>query len=372
MLKNTKVRLGVVAAAAAAMALVVGAATPAMADPATGTFKSLSGVGSDTIQDVMNGMGSQIPAIGSYDAVDPVTLAAGGNIQTKSTGPTFVRPNGSGQGVAALSDSIQGGTHLWNTKDISGQVDFARSSSGPAASGTALTYIPFAQDAVSYAVNVGSDFPRNLPLGSSADPASKLSLYNIYHCIKTTYTNTSLQTVAIHPLVPQAGSGTRSFWLGKMGLTEGDLSQANFCVKDTNTDGTSVQEHDGTTLTDPGDIVPFSISQYIAQGNHKAVTTAYGVNLVERKGQAALGAVNGVLPIRMSAGKTIANGSFPINRLVYNVVDSTRAANASDPINTTFVGASSAVCSQGSLITAFGFSTIANCGATTIQGPFTA
>ena len=368
MLKNTKSRL--CAIAVSVIALTALAASPAMADPSpSGSFKPLSGVGSDTIQDVMNGVASVVPAIGSYDAVDPATLVAGGLIQTKSGGAQFVRPNGSGQGVQALSDSIQGGTHLWNNVNILNQVDFARSSSGVSVTGTQLNYIPMAQDAVTFAVNQGSDFPRNIPLGSSADAANKLSLYNIYHCITTTYTDSNLSTVTIHPLIPQAGSGTRSFWLGKMGLTEASI--VGTCVKDVNTDGTSVQEHDGTALTDPGDIAPFSISQFIAQGNHKAITTAYGVNLVERKGQAALGAVNGISPIRMSAGKTVSNGAFPINRLVYNVVSAARAANTTDAINTTFVGSTSSVCSQGALIAAFGFSTIANCGATNITSGFT-
>jgi ABC-type phosphate transport system substrate-binding protein len=368
MLKNTKLRLCAVAVSVAALTAI--AASPAMADPASGTYRTLAGVGSDTIQDVMNGMASAIPAIGSYDAVDPSTGAAGGLIQTKSGGTTFVRPNGSGQGAAALSDSIQGGTHLWNSVDISGQVDFARSSSGPSVTGTALYYIPFAQDAVTYAVNQGSDFPRNLPLGSSADASTKLSLYNIYHCIRTSYTDSNGDSVTIKPLIPQSGSGTRSFWLGKMGLTE--TSIVGTCVKDVNSQGTSVQEHDGTSLTDPGNIAPFSISQFISQGNHKAITTAYGVNLVERKGQAALGAVNGISPVRMSGSSTVANGAFPINRLVYNVVQASRADNASDPVSTAFKGSTSSVCSKGSLIAAFGFSTIANCGITTITSGYTA
>jgi hypothetical protein len=371
MLKNNKLRVGAVAAAAAAVALVACAAVPAFADPTAGSFKTLSGVGSDTIQDVLNGLGSQISAIGSYDAVD-TNGVAGGNIQTKAGGATFVRPNGSGAGLNALSDSIQGGSHTWNGVNVKDQIDFARSSSGPSSSapGTALTFIPFAQDAVTYAVNQGSDFPRNLPLGSSADATNKLTLYNIYHCTRTTYTDGDGNAVTIHPYVPQANSGTRNFWLGKLGLT--DAAIAGTCVSDTKPDGTTkIQEHDGTTLTDPGDIVPFSISQFISQGNHKAITTAYGVNLVERKGQAALGAINGSSPIRLVSGKTVANPTFPVNRLVYNVVSSARAADTNDPINATFVGASSAVCSQSAIIQAFGFTTVANCGATTITGGFT-
>jgi ABC-type phosphate transport system substrate-binding protein len=107
-----------------------------------------------------------VSSIGSYDATGSAT------IQTKAGGPSFVRPNGSGAGANALSDSAQGGTHLFNSVDITGQVDFARSSSGPSGSGTALTYIPFAKDAVTFAVNAASDFPRDIPIGSSSQDST--------------------------------------------------------------------------------------------------------------------------------------------------------------------------------------------------------
>lgn len=366
MLKKNKLRLGVATAAAAcALALTV-TASPAFADPSG--FKTLSGVGSDTIQDVMNGMGSQISAIGSYDAVDPVTQAAGGLITTKSGGTPFIRPNGSGDGVKALSDSLQGGTHLWNGVNILNQVDFARASSFQGATGTDLTYIPFAQDAVTYAVNAGSDFPRNIPVGSAADAATKLSLYNIYHCIKTTYTDSGLNVVTINPLTPQAGSGTAKFWATTLGFSDAALPT---CVKRVNTDATpvAIEEHNGTAIDDAGDIVPFSIAQYLAQGNHASVASLYSVNVNERRGNVVLGAINGQPAIREIGTKTVMNPAFPVTRQVFNVVGSSRLSDAT--IAATFVGSTSAVCSQTALIQAFGFSTIANCGDTTLGGAFT-
>ena len=367
MLKKNKLRLGVASAAAVcALALTV-SASPAFADP-TG-FKTLSGVGSDTIQDVVNGLGSAVPAIGSYDAVDPITSVAGGNIITKSGGPAFVRPNGSGQGVQALSDSLEGGTHLWQTVNISGQVDFARASGFQGTIGTDLTYIPFALDAVTYAVNAGSDFPRALPLGSSADAASRLSLYNIYHCIKTTYGDSNGDTITIHPLVPQSGSGTAKFWASTLGFSDGSLPT---CVKRVNTDATPVvvEEHNGTAIDDAGDIVPFSIAQYIAQGNHASIAQAFGVSVLERRGNVVLGSINGQPAIRESGITTVMNPSFPVTRQVFNVVSSALVSPAG-PVKSTFVGAGSAVCSQGALIQSFGFQTIANCGDTSLGGTFT-
>jgi hypothetical protein len=367
MLKKNKLRFGVATTAALAACALAFTAMPAYADP-TG-FKTLSGVGSDTIQDVLNGLGSQIPAIGSYDAVDPSNGAAGGNIVTKSAGASYIRPNGSGDGVKALSDSIEGGTHLWNGVNIQGQVDFARASGFQGSTGTDVAYIPFALDAVSYAVNAGSDFPRNIVLGSAADSASRFSLYNIYHCIKTSYTDSNGDTVAIHPLTPQSGSGTAKFWATTLGFSDGSLPT---CVKRVNTDATpaTVEEHNGTTIDDAGDIVPFSIAQYIAQGNHASITQAFGVNVTERRGNVTLGSINGQPAIRESGTSTVMNPSFPVTRQVFNVV-STARITGSDPIVATFVGAGSAVCSQGALIQKFGFQTIANCGDTTLQGAFT-
>ena len=368
---KNKLRFGVAAAVTtAAVALCGLSAAPAFADPAS--YKTLSGVGSDTIQDVMNGMGSQIPVIGSYDAVDPVSGAQHGMITTTSGGPSFVRPNGSGEGVNALSDSIEGGTHTWNSVPIAGQIDFARASKFQGSTGTDLTYIPFALDAVSYAVNSGSDFPRNIPLGSAADATTRMSLYNIYHCFRTSYANANQDSVAIHPLVPQSGSGTAKFWASTLGFSDTSLPT---CVKRVNTDATPVtlEEHNGTSIDDAGDIVPFSIAQYIAQGNHASIAQAFGVSVLERRGNVALGSIGGQPAVRESGTLTVMNPNFPVTRSVFNVVSSARAIGASPDatIVSTFVGATSAVCSQGALIQAFGFSSIANCGDTTLGGGFT-
>lgn len=368
---KNKLRLGVATAATiAAVALTGISAVPAFADPSS--FRNLAGVGSDTIQDVMNGMSSQISALGSYDAVDPATGVIGGMITTKLNGPSFVRPNGSGNGVKALSDSIEGGAHTWNGVPIPGQIDYARASAFQGATGTDLTYIPFALDAVTYAVNAGSDFPRNIPLGSASDASNKMSLYNIYHCLKTSYTNSSGDTVPINPLVPQSGSGTAKFWAATLGFADTALPT---CVKRVNTDATPVtlEEHNGTSIDDAGDIVPFSIAQYIAQGNHASIAQAFGVTVLERRGNVTLGAINGQPAIRESGTSTVMNPSFPVTRSVFNVVSNARAigSTADATIVSTFVGSTSAVCSQGSLIQAFGFSSIANCGDTSLGGAYT-
>jgi ABC-type phosphate transport system substrate-binding protein len=356
MLRRTKLRLGV-----AALALCTVATTgviSASADPTAPTFRTLSGVGSDTIQDIDNGLSTVIPALGSYDATGSATIV------TKSGGVSYARPNGSGAGLNALSDSAQGGTHLFNGVDITGQVDFARSSSGPSGSGTALTYIPFAKDAVTFAVNAASDFPRDIAVGSASQDATTpapFTLRNIYRCTVTTYTSGAGDDITIRPLLPQQNSGTRKFWLSTIGLTE---AQVAGCATDLSN---TVEEHNGTFVTGPGDIVPFSIAQFIAQGNWSTLPSA----VLERRGNIDLGQISGVKPYNVTIGSgAVLNTSFPVTRNVYNVVQTSRLAESA--IAATFVGSSSAVCSNATLIKKYGFGTLGSaCGSTTTTGPFT-
>lgn len=362
MLKKNKLRLGAVAGLAVA-GLAFGTVS-ANADPAPGVFKPIVGVGSDTTQDVVNGLGTVVTAIGSYDATGTAT------IKVSSAGPTFNRPNGSTSGVQALSASANaGGGRTFPAAggvSIAGEVDFARSSSGPSSSfvGTDLTFIPFARDAVTFAVNSASDFPRSIPLGAAAQDSlspAPLTLRNIYRCAVTTYVDGEGSPVTIRPLLPQPGSGTRQFWLTTVGLTE---AQVTGCATDT-INGQRVQEHDGSLIKGVGDIVPFSVAQYLSQSNYKTLPTAVD----ERRGVIDLGRVGGQKPIRITANGNELNTSFPINRLVYNVVETSRLGETE--IASAFVGSGSAVCAATSTIRAYGFGTIgAACGSTTAKQAF--
>ena len=361
MLKKHKLRFGAVATLALA-GLAFGTVS-ASADPTpAGTFKPIVGVGSDTTQDVGNGLGTVVAAIGSYDAQGSAT------IKVSATGPTFNRPNGSTSGVQALSASANaGGNRTFPAAggvSIAGEVDFARSSSGPSSSfvGTDLTFIPFARDAVTYAVNAASDFPRDIALGNATQDTitpAPVTLRNIYRCAVTTYTDSDFAPVTIRPLIPQAGSGTRAFWLSALGLNE---AQVAGCATDL---GGTVQEHDGALVRGAGDIVPFSVAQYLSQANYVNLPTA--VN--ERRGVIELGKIGGNKPIRLTTNGNELNTSFPVNRLVYNVVESSRLAETA--IASTFVGSTSAVCAASSTIRAYGFGTIGTaCGSTTAKQAF--
>src|SRR6185437_1912194 len=94
--------------AASAMAIT---AVPALADPPkTPAAGDVVGVGSDTIQNVLNQFSVSYnathksgPRLWSWDATDPTTGAIGLPITLKKGCKQIARPNGSSGGIAALT-----------------------------------------------------------------------------------------------------------------------------------------------------------------------------------------------------------------------------------------------------------------------------
>ncbi|MGW4912447.1 Ig-like domain repeat protein [Streptomyces sp. NPDC004270] len=310
-MRRTRSTAALVAAAVVAGGLAL--ASPAYADPTpAGTFRQLVGVGSDTTQDVMNALAGDTvngtsyastalksstgAGLASYDAIGSAT------IQTRSGGPSFNRPNGSGPGRTALSDSLTG--DKFNDTTVAGQVDFARSSGGPSnLVGNALTYIPFARDAVGVAVR-----------GTGLDTLTVGQLFDIY---KAGSTHT-LNGQTVHPVLPQLGSGTRKFFLAAIGLNEGTVD----------TTLPTVQENQANAaLTQDGTLVPFSVGSWIAQNNHIApdyssTAVAAGAHLASIQLPTDVGGVTS--PVTTVDGKLAPvphyyeNSTF--GRDVYNVV----------------------------------------------------
>ncbi|HEY5396223.1 MAG TPA: hypothetical protein VIL16_12580 [Trebonia sp.] len=434
MLRKRSVRsllaAGAVVAAVGGMALAQSA--PALAD----SQPTLVAVGSDTIQDVWNAFTNGTPAdsaagiaavsaplapgfVASYNATNPATGAINENITPQDgwavqngtvPNPTanfplapgdcsFARPNGSGQGVAALRLALNAAsTHA--SKAIApfpglGCVDIARSSSSvdvtdnnPAVD---VQFVPFAIDAVTGATGPSSCTPStNCPgftadlgngttkavttvasnLGSDIGTASLAQVSALYNCTTTKIGGTTYwpqepgQTApagdtAIDLYVPQPGSGTRSFWEGTSAANFPDSEVDSTCVNDhiingalasANDGGVSVpvEEHDGTAVsTDPVGYGPFSIAQYISQQNPTHNPRFHGAVLRE---------INGVSPF-VTAGTPSSglNTAFPVLRNVYDVVKLSRLTTASDPIDGLFNGVGSTICSQRSIIRSFGF-----------------
>jgi hypothetical protein len=359
-----------IAAGAAALGVVVASGT-AQADPPTttpATYRTLVGVGSDTTQDVMNGLANGTGADQIFDgnpgpASDGLLVASydatpAGALPVSSSCTLPQRPDGSGAGVKALRLDIAANTNC---------LDFARSSSAPNAAGQ-FTFIPFGVDAVTAATATVTNLPSNytFKVGGATLPDSEKAQYDlnrVYNCLDTSGNKLAdgvyptINGVTVHPLVPQNGSGTRKFWGATLGFDPVNLPS---CVKDTAANGAQVQEHNGSALQGPNDLMPFSIAQYIAQGRSLPGVT-------DRRNGAVLATVNSV-STTVSGGNL--NSGFPINREVYNVVQDSRLTEAN--IANTFVGATSAVCANlfdatTSYVNAYGFGTDTHCGDTTLS-----
>jgi hypothetical protein len=348
MSKFTKWGVGT-AAVLAAGSLLFGASA-AQADPVnpdSGAYiqgRALNGTGSDTTQDLNNGLASVVTCsgqlvLGSWDATLPSGSGAqGATIVTHSGGTSIPRPNGSSQGVAALKATVSNSV-LTNARGTStggatgdGKLDrtdlqFARSSSGPSSTtSTGLySYVPLAVDAVTYAKSGSAPATVNSGLTIAdltkiyqATNGQSVSL-SVGTRVIGTAANTSAQIV---PLLPQTGSGTRSFFLGQIGLTEATLGSA---VAWTYTSGgatVDVQEHDGSALAaNSRAIVPFSIAQFIAQGNSASLSDNYGVTVENRLHGAVLAAVTvGTTAVQPTVGGVL-NTAFPMARPVFTVVE---------------------------------------------------
>ena len=328
---NAKKALIAAAAGAGALSLMLAVIPTASADPdGPPQYRDLAGVGSDTTMDLVQALSqvvtiNSVKVIGSYNATfsgDPATF------QTKADAKcTFTRgaANGSSNGVKLLDTSTKAGD---------GCIQFARSSSPKGSSSpTGYTWIPFAKDAVTFAVR--SD-------GQVAKSLSVAELTAIYKC----------ENKSIVPVLPQAGSGTRSFWLGKIGVTEDQITAGTYpCLKPKSAGGTGAeyeQEHDGRSLK-ANEIQPYSIAVWQAQASGAAP---------DRRGMTVLGVLAGQAP-------TLLNTSSSFNRDVFNVIPTTKVTDTASKEYQVFVGKDSLLCKQSAVIAEQGFGVLATtCGDT--------
>ncbi|GAA3256670.1 hypothetical protein ACFO1B_48840 [Dactylosporangium siamense] len=375
---NVKKTIAALAAVPMATSLVAVAlvAGPAAADPPPPTGASYCGSGSDTTQEVVqklagtldSGLATPTPANRKFESWNATGSA---NITTNCAAGSFARPNGSGAGINALRFSLgldAGGSVPANA------LSFARSSSKPSdTSNTDLTWIPFGTDAVDFAFKTNGPIDQKYPTG-----LSKADLRSIFNCDAAWRTFTiGGTTYTFQPYVPQANSGTRKFFLGTSALNIADSRVNTTCLRDTKvSNSASVQEHDGTVLTDPVvgatnyvEIIPFSIAQYIGQTN-TAVT-----GQPDRRGSAELGVLDSVTPITGSGLSAEINTTWTTTnsgytREVYNVFRTTKVTGAAldKHLEKLFVGTGSKVCASATTIKQYGFKVTANCGSTTLKG----
>lgn len=323
-------KLAAIGAAFGVAVVGLGAAAPASADPVTDGYVI---VGSDTLQDAVGALAngfkngsSTVRTLGlgkvvaSWDAFAPGVTGGIGTIQTKAAGPVYPRPSGSGNGKNALaasylhnpwnisSTALYVNAGLAGTYNVNDQIDASRSSSEgtPNASGI-YQYLPFGQDAVSYAFKAGAGVDAaSLSYVESLTTAQLNAIY-------ASATNTTIpggNSDVIVPRLPQNGSGTRSFWLTAIGSPT--LGAA------ANGSATTLAENNGSVLTPGSDeiwIIPFSVASYVAQSN--------GVTASNTTSGITLGKPNGVAPTtgtapNLSGVSAFYNGSY--GRTTYIIV----------------------------------------------------
>jgi ABC-type phosphate transport system substrate-binding protein len=393
-LSSRRSRLTALAAAGTATLAIatfaVGQTPGAHADP-TVTFVA---VGSDTIQDVWNGFGSDQGGneIGSYNAINPVTAVAHEEITPvegeHGVNCSFTRPNGSGEGENAIRKSFVPTSLATQLADPPQQncIDIGRSSSAPGAdqkNDGQLIFIPFALDAVTTAI--GPTSTLNTTDVNAFTSAELTSLFG--SCTAVTVNGTSYNPNTggnIHLYVPQPGSGTLKFWASKTGGWNPAAPPA--CDHQTilagPSSGTAVEEHDGTAVnSDPLGIMPFSIAQWIAQSNSKS-NPGGSLPVTDRRHGAVLHEINSTEPctngstgIACPSQNGVMNVASPDTREVYNIVAYDRVVNTGDGnFDANLAGllatGNSALCQDIFTIQGYGFAllqtpqTTDNCGST--------
>jgi len=336
-------------------ALGLAAGGSAAADTNPGNTTTYAAVGSDTTQDVMESLSGVVlsttgaPLLSNYMATPTGTQIT---TNTGNANCTFDRPANSGQGRDALSAAMRGVAFGHSAGSIAGCVNVARSSSNgnPTTSPGvgSMTYIPFATDAVTYAVQASSLVPKRL---------GKADLVAIY--------SANTPNCVLLPLLPTIGSGTREFFLGQLGFTNnkgaiGSVGGPGTCVKDTTAFGGAIQEHDGRFLSDPSNLIPFSVAQDVAQGSDA---------IANQLGSAALGAIDATSDPNLANAKTatVLRGDFPFARPVYNVVPTAKLTSDA-AFAGVFSGPQSKICLAGSTIEKLGFAQrLTDCGDTTFK-----
>ena len=373
-------RLAAGIAVAAAVA-VTASAVPALADPPVsggkqvvpGTVDVVS-VGANTDENLFNalsgGWDKTIPAkqhsaahpyIYSWNATVPgSTSTAKTTIVPKKGCAVITRPNGSGAGLTALDESqvIDKTVHC---------VDFARSSSGRSATSPppkvgGVGYVALAEDAVTWAVR-DTGATKTVPATYAPKSLTTAQLKAIFDCSVTNWKQVGGANAPIKAYLPQAGSGTLSFWLKKLGLTA-----PGSCAPEV------LEENQGQSkqLNSPNAIFIYSVADWIAQKYRsplpgKKATPAQNQFGTDQVGYLGLGKIAGVAPLTTAKIPTI-NKSFKstgFTRTIYDIVRYSTTADHIPGYLEKFLGRKGYFCSNKTatgLIEDYGFLTTATCG----------
>jgi hypothetical protein len=398
MRSSTTKRLAIAVAVTAAMgAALVGQSVNADQPQYTLPFV---GLGSDTTQDILNAfsgysngdyytpvhsdVASGSKVLLSFDATDNGSTTS--CVATRTGGPSFNRPNGSGAGRGVLVAAVTAGgtTSISNcgvgTTTPNGQISFARSSSLGGTAGALLAYVPFARDALSYGA-----------FRSAGTPITDLSTTEL-QSIFTTVGGVNITraapigTVHIYGCGIQPLSGTGTTFAARVGGAFNTSTCDGFIDPLTAAPVGQSQENDGDALVvrgtaanllNPGSqvVIGFSVAGYIGKANGFApggMPASVVIGSISNVAGGVSPITPGTTPPNLSPNAAYYNDPA-FNRDVYNVIPSAviNSALGNDAIKqifqtrTTPTPRTAQICLQTATILKFGFLTISNCGDST-------
>ncbi len=303
-----------------------------------------------------------------------------------------LRPNGSGAGIAALTGGYGTTSYTYKgKKHVVPCIDFARSSrprssKDPAFGKGGVAFVTLAGDAVTYATTKGSNAPNNLSKAQLAQifgctvPAKNGDPANTWGALLGSKAKPGTAKVKIAPVLPQAGSGTLSFWattaLGLSGTTEptcGPAANLSVPNQPEENEGLNKIFKLGNGKPNPNVLYPYSIGAYLSQlqnspacGKRPSKTqNMFGCN---QTGVLLLNGISGTKPATGRKGHLVTNPAWkstPFQRFLYDVVPySTSTSDHIPAYLEKYLGRKGYFCKQGGVLNAYGFETTAACGIT--------
>jgi ABC-type phosphate transport system substrate-binding protein len=399
---KTMVAAGAIAAATTALAVAPASAEPI--NPLTGKVVTpagfdIVGVGSQSITYVVGQLTFNFdkavgrkhspthPFVYSWDAVPPSNLNNTTQmIVVKQGCKKNLRPNGSGAGIGALTTYGSTSYTFKGKKHVVPCIDFARSSrprssKDPAFGKGGVAFVTLAGDAVTYATTKGSNAPNNLSKAQLAEifgcnvPKTTLFAANTWGALLGPHAKHPTQK--IDPILPQAGSGTLSFWattaLGLASTNEPACGKAaNLAVAH------QPEENEGTSRLflaggkpDPNVIYPYSIGAFLSQLQNSGrcgrkptrTQNQFGCNQV---GVLNLNGISGTKPAVGTKGHLVTNPAWlgtPFHRFLFDVVNWAATTDHIPGYLEKYLGRAGYFCKQPKVLKAYGFEPTPACGA---------
>lgn len=297
-----------------------------------------------------------------------------------------IRPDGSGAGISALgtygNTSYKGKTYPC--------IDFARSSrprksSDPVFGAGGDAFVTLWRDAVTYATTKNTNAPSSLTL-AQLQAIFGCNVVAAHGFAKWTWgallgSKAKDPKAVIDPILPQAGSGTLSFWQETALGFPSDGEPLCGSAKSLSVDQ-QPEENEGLSKVfllhgkpNPNVIYPFSIGAWVAQQYHsttcgkkaKKGENAFGCN---ENGVLHLNAIEGFSPTVKGKGKhaaPVTNSRFPapFDRFLYAVVPYSTTTTDHIPANLEgLLGHNGYFCKQTKVVAAYGFEATGLCGLT--------